>query len=162
MKLQNIILWLMAALVLVVVNMLTFQRENLAANGQIVYMELAPVDPRSLIQGDYMQLRYAISWEVEDQTEARNGYIVVQLDQNNVANYVRIHNKAVPLSENEILIRYRQRTDDVRIGPESFFFQEGHAQYYEDAEYAELRVSKSGEVLIVGLRGEDLRALGPP
>jgi uncharacterized membrane-anchored protein len=109
-----------------------------------------------------MQLRYAVSQDVVDQTEARNGHIVVQLDQNNVALYVRIHRKNIPLGENEILIRYRQRTDDVRIGPDSFFFQEGHAQYYEDAEYADLRVSKSGEVLLVGLRGEGLEALGPP
>jgi uncharacterized membrane-anchored protein len=29
-----------------------FQKEEIKANGEIVLLELAPVDPRSLIQGD--------------------------------------------------------------------------------------------------------------
>ena len=47
MKGRNLTLWLVALLVLMVVNVLTFQREHLAANGQIVFLELRPVDPRS-------------------------------------------------------------------------------------------------------------------
>lgn len=162
MKGRNLILWTVALLVLAVVNMLAFQRERLATNGQVVFLELAPVDPRSLIQGDYMRLRYAVSTEVENNTDARDGLIVVRLDANNVAQYVRIHDPQTPLAENELLLRYRRRTFDVRIGPESFFFQEGHAEYYDDAGYAELRVSESGDVLLVGLRGDGLEALGPP
>ncbi len=50
----------------------------------------------------------------------------------------------------------------MRIGPESFFFQEGHANYYNDARDGELRVSPAGDVLLVGLRGEELESLGPP
>jgi len=33
------------------------------ARRQVVYLELAPVDPRSLIQGDYMALRFALARE---------------------------------------------------------------------------------------------------
>ena len=37
------------------------QKEELLSNGQLILLELVPVDPRSLMQGDYMRLRYAIS-----------------------------------------------------------------------------------------------------
>ena len=162
MKIRNALLWLFALLVLIAANGLIIQKENLKANGQVIFLELAPVDPRSLIQGDYMRLRYAISREVEDRNSDRDGYIVVRKDKNNVARYVRIYDSKTPLAQDEILLRYRQRRYDVNIGPESFFFQEGHAKYYNNAHYGEIRVSSTGEVLLVGLRGEKLEELGPP
>jgi len=162
MKARNLLLWLFAILVLVVVNILVVQKERLSANGQVVLLELAPVDPRSLIQGDYMRLRYSISGEVESNIDQKDGFIVVRLDKDNIAEYVRIHDLQIPLAHGELLLRYRQRAFDVRIGPESFFFQEGHAKYYNNARYGELRVSDSGDVLLVGLRGDRLEQLGPP
>ena len=162
MKVRNFILWLVAIIVLITVNTLVYQRESLASNGRVVLLELAPVDPRSLIQGDYMRLRYDISRTIENTNNERDGHIVVQLDKDGVARYVRIHDPGKTLVDDQILLRYRQRAYDVRIGPESFFFQEGHAKYYENARYGELRVSKSGDVLLVGLRGDELEPLGPP
>ena len=35
-------------------------KETTILKGKLVYLELAPVDPRSLMQGDYMALYYAI------------------------------------------------------------------------------------------------------
>lgn len=162
MKGQNLLLWLFALLVLGVVNVLVLQKEQLSTHGQVLFLELAPVDPRSLIQGDYMRLQYAISREVDNNSEARDGFIVIRLDASNIAQYVRIHDQHTPLAQNELLLPFRVRAFDVRIGPESFFFQEGHATYYNNARYAELRVSKSGDVLLTGLRGNALEELGPP
>lgn len=162
MRMRNIILWLTAIVVVIGASISALGRERLATTGRLVYLELAPVDPRSLIQGDYMRLRYAISREAQVQTGPRKGLVVVGLDDELVAHYVRIHNSQTPLAENEILIAYIQRDFNLSIGPESFFFQEGHARYYEDAHYAELRVSDTGDVLLIGLRGEHLEALGPP
>lgn len=51
-------------------------KENTIKEGKLVLLELAPVDPRSLMQGDYMELNYAItregrSWQaVQVATEA--------------------------------------------------------------------------------------------
>ena len=162
MKSRNLLLWLFAFLTLSAINILVIQKERLLKNGQTVYLELAPVDPRSLIQGDYMRLRYAISRKVQNNASQHDGFIVVQLDANHIAEYVRIHNPEITLAEDEILLRFRQRMFDVRIGPESFFFQEGHAKYYDVARYGEFRVSKSGDALLAGLRGKDLEELGPP
>ena len=109
-----------------------------------------------------MRLRYAISMDVENSVNNRDGYIVVRRDKSNVAHYVRIHDPKTLLAKDEILLRYRQREFDVNIGPESFFFQEGHAKYYNNAHYGEFRVSETGDVLLVGLRGDKLEELGPP
>jgi uncharacterized membrane-anchored protein len=162
MKGRNLLLWLFALLAVVVINVLVIQKEQLSATGQLVLLELAPVDPRSLVQGDYMRLRFDISDEVETETNMRDGFIVVRLDSENVARYVRIYDQNTSLAQDELLLRFRQRTYDVRVGPESFFFQEGTAKYYNNARYGEFRVSKSGDVLLTGLRGEDFEELGPP
>ncbi|TET37654.1 MAG: hypothetical protein E3J69_02275 [Anaerolineales bacterium] len=162
MKGRNLLLWLFAFLAVVVINVLVIQKEQLLATGQLVLLELAPVDPRSLVQGDYMRLRFDISDEVETETNMRDGFIVVRLDSENVARYVRIYDQNTSLAQDELLLRFRQRTYDVRVGPESFFFQEGTAKYYNNARYGEFRVSKSGDVLLTGLQGEDFEELGPP
>ncbi|MCQ9617884.1 GDYXXLXY domain-containing protein [Paenalcaligenes niemegkensis] len=44
-----------------VANVDIWSKERLLREGQRVVLELAPVDPRSLMQGDYMALRYQIS-----------------------------------------------------------------------------------------------------
>lgn len=39
--------------ILALVNASILDKEKLLSEGQVVYLELAPVDPRSLMQGDY-------------------------------------------------------------------------------------------------------------
>ena len=160
MKIRTIVLWLVAGLILFFVNWQIWQKEQLALTGQVVLLELAPVDPRSLIQGDYMRLRYAVADEVPDTADDKRGHIVVKLDENNIAQFVRLDDGQTPLAANEVRLPYRQRTFDVQIGPESFFFEEGQAEVYEAAEYGEFRVSPEGEMVLVGLRDENLGVLG--
>ena len=45
-------------LVLAAANWSILLRERLLTEGRVVLLELAPVDPRSLMQGDYMALRF--------------------------------------------------------------------------------------------------------
>jgi len=54
--------WLVIAgliLVLGVANYDIWQKQQIVENGQQVLLKLRPVDPRSLMQGDFMRLRYA-------------------------------------------------------------------------------------------------------
>ena len=146
-------------LVLVAINFLIVKKEDTLANGRTMLLRLAPLDPRSLIQGDYMELRYAIAREVpRAQLKRDKGYIVVSLDVNDVAKFVRVH-KGETLQEGESLLFYRNR-GELRLGAESFMFQEGDAKLYEGAKYGELRVDGSGASVLVGLRGEDFKPLG--
>ena len=47
------------------------------------------------------------------------------------------------------------------MGAESFFFQEGHAAYYEKARYGEIRVAADGKSVLEGLCDEQFKPLGP-
>ena len=115
-----------------------------------------------------MALRYALGNDVDIRDWPDRGVLVIQLDANNVATFQRRHDPAEPLAEREWLLEYRRWGDEftplggsLQIGSESFFFQEGHAQYYEGAEYGEFRVTSAGESILVGLRDENFQRLGP-
>jgi uncharacterized membrane-anchored protein len=130
-------------------------------DGKTLLIELAPVDPRSLIQGDYMRLEYRIARELYGYSEwPRDGQIVVTAGEDNVAVYVRRHDAGTPLAAGEHLLHYRRRGGRIKIGTDAFFFQEGHAARYSVAKYGELRVDASGESLLIGLRDEQRRPLG--
>jgi GDYXXLXY protein len=49
------------ALVLLVTNFLIFSKERIIRTGKTIYLELAPVDPGALMQGDYMALRFSLA-----------------------------------------------------------------------------------------------------
>ena len=154
--------WATFALVMFAANGLILQKDHVTRSGRTVLLRLAPRDPRSLMQGDYMVLRYEIAGKVpeEDLRRDPDGRIVVRLDRDSVATFVRVH-RGGPLAPDEQLLRYRYR-GGLRIGAESFFFQEGHADHYARARYGELKVASGGQSVLVGLRGEDFWLLGPP
>ena len=60
-NLNTIILVGTLVLILALVNWQIFQKEQHIRHGELIYLELAPVDPRSLMQGDYMALRFQMS-----------------------------------------------------------------------------------------------------
>ncbi|MBJ6759257.1 GDYXXLXY domain-containing protein [Myxococcaceae bacterium JPH2] len=150
------------ALVLVSALVIVMQKEAVLARGQPVLLRLAPVDPRSLMQGDYMRLNYAISTDQgwDNDGRPRDGNLVLRLDSDGVGQFVRFDSAEVPLAPGEFRLRYRIRDHRVRLGAEAFFFQEGHADRYEHAKYGELRVADSGTSVLVGLRDENRKPLG--
>ena len=157
---RTMLIWAMLAVALGTVNWLALGRERLAANGQVMYLALAPVDPRSIMQGDYMVLRYELADHVPEADRPSSGALVVSLDDQRKARFIRIYQPGTPLAAGEHLLRYRVRSWQARIGAESFFFQEGQAAAYQDARYGELRVAPDGTAALVGLRGANLEPLG--
>lgn len=148
------------------VNWTISQREQQIAHGKVAVLELAPVDPRSLMQGDYMALRFQLAGEVSRATSgkdagAKDGHLVVKPDAKGIARYVR-HHTDKPLAQDEFLLRYRVREGQVKFATNAWFFQEGHAKYYEHARFGEFRVSPAGEMLLVAMLGKDQNKLGPP
>jgi uncharacterized membrane-anchored protein len=126
------------------------QKERVLAQGRVVLLELAPVDPRSLMQGDYMQLDYALGRLPREGWPA-DGHLVLMQAEDDVARFVRRH-EGEALQPGEFLLRYRIRERRLRLGAESFFFQEGQAERYARVRYGELRVAHSGDSVLVGLR----------
>ena len=128
------------------------RKERLLATGEVVLLELAPVDPRSLIQGDYMRLDYALTRAIDAQAAwPRDGAVVVRLDSIGVATFIRRHDAAA-LQPGETLLRYRKRDRVVRVASNAYFFEEGSARKFEAARYGELRVARDGNSVLVGLR----------
>jgi uncharacterized membrane-anchored protein len=159
---RNLFLLLTAALVLVLVNYNIWQREELISGGRTVLLELAPVDPRSLMQGDYMALRFKITNDAFPQDklkEIRDGSIVVAVDARNVGTFRRYAESTQ--ADDEALLRYRIRNGQPKFATNAFFFQEKQGDYYRDAKYGEFRVAPDGAALLVALRGADLQTLGP-
>lgn len=147
------------ALLLVVVNGAILSTERLLSTGDVVLLELAPVDPRSLIQGDYMRLDYDIPVRAgADASWPRTGRLVVRLDSARVARFVRRHAGGA-LAPGERLLEYRMQHARMRIGSDAFFFQEGSAARYAAARYGELRVAPDGSGVLVGLRDAHLRPI---
>lgn len=149
------------ALVLGLVGGLIAAKEATLADGRLVLLELAPVDPRSLMQGDYMVLRYAISDRIDfqDPPWPDDGHVVLGVDPDGVGTLRRLDDGRA-LAEDEVRLRYRVRGRQTRLGAESFFFEEGTAEIYVGARYGGLRVAPDGESVLVGLFGPDRRPLG--
>lgn len=161
------VLWVGLAIVLIAANLIIFQKEQIREEGRTVFLTLAPVDPRSMIQGDYMTLNYALWNEISARGEtllfAPVSHVVIRLDQNNVGHFARLPLPDDSINDDEILLHFWiEQREYYTFGAESFFFQEGHADYYADARYAELRVDDDGNAVLVGLRDVNLQPLGPP
>jgi len=149
--------------ILALVNYFIYEKEQWLSNGRVVFLELAPVfplSPRLPMQGDYMALQFRLQDNVRFDRNVRDGRIVAALDHRGVATFRRLDN-GTPLAADEVKLFYRVRAHQVKFGTNAFFLQEGDRQYYRGARYAEARVDDGGQLLLVGLRDENLRKLGP-
>ncbi len=149
-------------LILALVNYDIYSKEQLLREGRTLLLELAPVDPRSLMQGDYMALNYKISQEwqkLRPYNPPDQGYLVLVLDEDNIGQLQGL-DRGNLLEQNQLRIHYRVRKDRLLIGSNAFFFEEGSAERYSQAAYGELRVNESGDSLLVALRDKDLQLLG--
>ncbi len=157
---SRLLLALGALLVLGAVNYSIVAKESIKANGETIYLDLAPLDPRSLVQGDYMALRFRLAQEIERSfargvkpLEGEKRLAPIKLDERRVASLAEAG--GVPLQ-----VRYRIRNGAVWLGTNAFFFEEGAQARYAKARYGEFRLdAASGEAVLVGLRDAKLAPL---
>lgn len=152
------IMLLLLGFIVFVFNYSIYQNEQVKEDGQILLLKLVPVDPRSLMQGDYMRLHYALANSIrQDSVPKHVKYIVIARDENNVGHFVRFYN-GEQLAKKENIFRFYFGSS-ISIRPDTFFFQEGHAKYYEDAKYAVFKVDNSGKLLLTDLADESRNAI---
>ena len=136
--------------------------ERLIADGRPVFVRLAPVDPRSLMQGDYMQLDFAIPQAVLDDAggllDRGRPHVVARMDERNVATVLRLY-KGEPLAADELRIELTPLHGDWVLVSDAWSFREGEAERWARARFAEFRVDAGGRALLVGLRGANLEPL---
>ncbi|QTN25283.1 GDYXXLXY domain-containing protein [Rhizobacter sp. AJA081-3] len=148
--------------VLAVANVGIWQKEDLIAHGRPVYVELAPVDPRSLMQGDFMRLNFRMPGEVQSRldglTSSQRPRMIGRRDERGVATLVRLDDGTALATEE---FRFELTPKDGRwiLVSDAWFFREGEAQRWQPAKYGEFRVDANGKALLVGLRGPNLEAL---
>ena len=158
------------ALVLVVMTRNIAKYENHLTTGDTVLLALAPVDPRGFMQGDYMTLSYTLERDVFAALNKdpgsypinEQGYVIVALDKHNVGQFVRLAaNQPKNLASNEMAIYYRIRNGVMQLATNAFFFQEGHGETFEAAEYGLFRVNDNGEPLLTNLVDDNFKVISP-
>ncbi|MCM3713808.1 GDYXXLXY domain-containing protein [Alkalihalobacillus oceani] len=154
------------ALVVVICLQLAFigfqyaQYERQLANGSLIKLELEPLDPRSLLQGDYLTLQFSISHIPELEGKMQRGEklkLVLSPDDQNVYHYTGIYqqngayNQPYTLQEEDVLMNGKATGyDRFSFGIESYFIEEGSGSEAEsEAEYAYVKVAENGNALLV-------------
>ena len=152
-----------SVLTLLVANGAIWQKQNLIAHGQPLYLALAPVDPRSLMEGDYMRLRFPTVDAHEVSLLRHWGTarprMVVQLDGRGVATVQRLHTAAQPLAANERLLELTPKDGNWVVVTDAWFFKEGEAQRWQTARFGEFRVLPDGRALLVGMADANLQPI---
>ncbi len=158
-KYKWLVILLNLILVLFLFNKSIVEKEKLLSTGKLVLLKLAPVDPRSLLQGDYMRLDYEISRNQHIDSIPKRGYCIVTLDTNGIASKVRLQVDIVPLSPGEYPIVYTSGGWNINIGADSYFFEEGQGKKYDSAKYGGIIIDRQGNGLLTGLYNEALKKI---
>lgn len=153
---MNKIKWILVVLniliILGLVNYNIYQKEKQLKEGKLILLKLVPVDPRSLMQGDYMQLSYEIAENSYEENMPKRGYCVVRCDSANIATFARLQPNLEPQNPGDYCIPYTKQSDNsISIGASSYFFEEGSADKFENAAYGALKVDQKGHSLLIGL-----------
>jgi uncharacterized membrane-anchored protein len=145
-------------LLIVVFLWMRHDKETLLKEGKILVLKLAPVDPRSFMMGDYMTLNYEINDQLPNRPDFENfnfnpdynqvsrARVVLKMEDS-LAVFVRMHNKK-PLKKEEYELPCVRSYFAWQILPNEYLFQEGRSKHFDQAEYAQFRVNKSGDAII--------------
>ncbi|MYN12493.1 DUF4401 domain-containing protein [Pusillimonas sp. TS35] len=157
--------------VLGVANGLIYQREQILAHGQRVVLALAPVDPRALIQGDYMALDFAVArqayGQIMRQSDAawlwRRGYLRLRPDGQGVFQLVGLQHAPQEgvAQEGDTVLAFWLRGGQLRLATDAWFFPEGQAARYAPARYGVFAVDRRGSALLTGLLDAQLKPIAP-
>ena len=161
-RVRIIVLAVTIAIILVVINIEIAGKERIVRNGTTVLLRIAPRDPRSLMQGDYMALRYTMVRDLAreaEQFEMNDGIAVIELGQLNEARFVALY-EGQQLEDGQHLLRYRKRGDSVRLASDAYFFEEGSGQDYRGAKFGEIRINAKGDAVLTGLLDAEGKRMG--
>ena len=134
--------------------------ESLRAEGRTVFLELRPVDPRALMLGDYMALRYdQDSLKLLDGEDIPPKGVVVFKEEDGVSTFARA--AVDTLANNEFKLAYVKQRRELNFGGPRFYFENGTAQDYEAARYGVFKVDENGKAVLVSLADKDREIINP-
>ena len=145
--------WLGLCLCLAVPNAMVFWKEqSLHGGGRIVYLQLAPRDPRSLMQGDYMALDYALTRPLADPSWPERGTLRAEIDGRGVIT-------GWSRSEGPPLLRYHVEKGHLIVASQAYHFEEGQGERYRSARYGQFHLSADGTMTLRALADDQLEPL---
>ncbi|EFE87164.1 hypothetical protein FUSPEROL_00927 [Fusobacterium periodonticum ATCC 33693] len=182
-KMKKILIVVNIVLLFVITGFSAQKEESYKKLDSYFYLELRPVDPRSLLQGDYMTLNYDILdqttefiynnrtyiYDGENENEvdeirelrkladAKRAYIAVRLDENKVAKFVKLTKEKTD-EKDLFFIAYKSDGYNVDINVNSYLFQEGTGDKYENARYAKV-VLVGNKLRLIDLRDKDFKEI---
>jgi len=159
--------WLPILLIIVlqfgIIGYQTVQNERLLANGQSIKLALQPLDPRSLLQGDYVRLNYeisvppqAVAEQLEQMSSQSRVRVVLAKDSRGIHVFDRLYRSGEQLRDGEVMLTgstygWRQ----IAYGIESYFIPEGTGGEIERTmRFAYARVGSSGNAILEKLTAE--------
>lgn len=154
---RNIIIIFATVLFILSMFYATYKKEDTIQNGIVLRLKLAPLDPRSLMQGDYMRLNFEVIEQINKKllkTSTNFSKVVLYIDKNHEGKFIRFHNKK-DLQNKEILLNFTYTRSNKyaysKLSTTSYFFEEGSGKKYQNAKFGEFRVTKDGQALLVHL-----------
>ena len=147
-------IWLTTAIWIVVAGALWARHDYQLKHGREISLKAVPVDPRDILRGDYVALRYEISAVVREQDQSfhEDQIVFASIETSDGEWVVQTLNPSPP--GDGLFLRGRVRRVTVELleidyGIESFFVPEGEGRRYEEARnshhlYAVVSVSPHG------------------
>ena len=138
-------------------------KEQVIAHGQRILVPLQPVDPRSLMQGDYMALRFEIPPTVREGLEKvvePSIKVLAQVDAQGRAKILRMIGPKESAGAGQILLPLKRLKGEWVVVTDAFFFTEGEGAQYEQAQFGDFRVLPDGRALLVGMADRDGQPIG--
>jgi len=147
-RLPKGVLFAIALLVQVaILAMMVIDRAEILRDGREVVLQVAPVDPRDFLRGDYVVLSYAISnlpaGELQGKPFNDDGFVFVKLQRDPDSGFyqaVSVHGNVVPVEPPEVLLRGRVKRScaatycpqlRIKYNLESYFVPEGEGMKLE-------------------------------
>lgn len=136
-----------------------YKQEKIKRNGDRIILQLAPVDPRSLLQGDYMILRFELTdnlyrLDIEDEYKD-GGYAIINKTKEG---FYALEKVSHEWQEGSIEFTGNLK-GNYSIGADSYFFQEGTGDIYSRARYAQLYLYGKGKVRVEALLDRNMKVI---
>lgn len=157
-RLQWVGLAVGAVLALGIVNWDVRGKEQVIAHGQRILVPLVPVDPRSLMQGDYMALNFALPFEMREKLKdivSPRQLVRASIDDQGVATIQGLLTATDPLQKGELALPLKRLKGQWVLVTDAYFFPEGQGRHFEQTRYGDFRVLPDGRALLVGLADAD-------
>lgn len=174
-NLRKLLSGLVILLALIAVNAGIWQKEQVLKQGAVMILQLAPVDPRSLMQGDYMALSYAITRSLQQELYRQrqvcdsepqvtclpvSGKIIVAVNEQRQVTQAQF-DRGEPLKPDELRVNYHMNSGMLTVGTDAYFFQEGHGERFASARYGAFRVGEDGTALLTAMLDENGKMIQP-